>query len=392
MDKPLPGPATDPGRPPGPERTERVRDPWWDNARFVSAALIVALHTAGSIMAREDALHAFHIASWAFRVPVFVMLAGVFSSGGPLGPRSLRTLMRSIMLPALLFSLLFSLESRWLGGEFTLHIVQLPWTLWFLMSLFFWRLLLPLVTQLRHPLLITTGIALAVGYVDEFGLAFSASRTLVYLPLFYLGWRIGQGSLRTWFTSRWSLPVSVAGLLASCVIGLVWHRDIKGNWLSMRHPYTAADPLSLEWAWLIRLSVLACAAALALCMLRLVPRRRLPLISTLGAGGFTVYLLHPLVIMPVREHGYIDRVNSPVEIVGLVLCAVLLTMLLASPLVRRLAQPLTRPSTTWLFAPTPTAAPSPTPPPATRRLPAPTPDLPSPTDSPAPNHAPKQNA
>ncbi|MGX1886671.1 acyltransferase family protein [Streptomyces sp. NPDC055287] len=356
MDKPLPAIAvtdTAAGSPDGAVRAERARNPWWDNARFVSATLIVVLHTVGSIMTREEVLHSFHIAAWAFRVPAFVMLAGVFSSAGPLGPRPLRSLLQSIVLPALVFSLLFSLESRWLGAEFTVHVVQLPWTLWFLMSLFFWRLLLPLVVQLRHPLLVTTGVALAVGYVDEFGMAFSASRTLVYLPLFYLGWRIGQGYLHTWFTSRWSLPVAVAGILASCVVGWLWHRDIKGNWLSMRHPYSVADPLSLEWAWVTRLLVLASAAALVLCLLRLMPRRRLPLISTVGAGGFTVYLLHPLVIMPVREQGWISRVNTPAEIVALVLCAVLLTMVLGSPPVRRLVRPLTRPSIGWLFAPGP---------------------------------------
>ncbi len=129
----------------------------------------------------------------------------------------------------------------------------------------------------------------------------------------------------------------------------------------MRHPYSAADPMSLEWAWLIRLLVLvlvlvlASAAVLVLCMLRLMPRRRLPLITTLGAGGFTIYLLHPLVILPFRELGWTARVNTPVEIVGPVLCAILLTMVLGSPAVRLLVSPLTRPPTDWLFAPPPPA-------------------------------------
>ncbi|MFE9312645.1 acyltransferase family protein [Streptomyces sp. NPDC088353] len=375
MDTPLPRPATavSTDRAGG---TDRARNPWWDNTRFLSATLIVILHTVGSIMAREDVLHSFHIASWAFRVPAFVMLAGVFSNAGPLGPRSLRTLLQSIVLPALAFSLLYSLEKYWLGNEFVVYVVQLPWTLWFLMSLFFWRLLLPLVVQLRHPLLVTTVIALAVGYIEEFGLEFSASRTLVYLPLFYLGWRIGQGFLNSWFTSRWSLFVAAAGILASCVVGWLWHRDIKGNWLSMRHPYSASDPLSLEWAWIIRLLVLASAAALVLCLLRLMPRRRLPLITTLGAGGFTIYLLHPLVILPVREQGWISRVNTPAEIAGLVLCAILLTMVLGSPPVRHLVRPLTRPSTGWLFAPTTPGSQRP------ERAPAHVPPVPEPVRTP----------
>ncbi|MFB7291217.1 acyltransferase family protein [Actinacidiphila glaucinigra] len=340
-------------RPAGTTGPDRGRDPWWDNARFVSATLIVILHTMGSIMAQHHALHALHVSTWALRVPAFVILAGVFSSAGPLGPRQLRAVLQSIVVPALLFSVLFSLEAYWLGAEFTLHIAQLPWTLWFLMALFFWRLLLPLVVQLRHPLLVTTVVALAVGYIDEFGMLFAASRTLVYMPLFYLGWRIGQGSLRTWFTSRWSLPLAAAGLVAAGVVGWLWHRDISGAWLSMSDTYRPEDPMSLRWAWLIRLAVLASAAFLVLCFLRLVPRRRLPLLSALGAGGFTIYLLHPLFIMPVREHGLIAKVNTPLEQIGLVLCALTLSMVLGSTLVRRVFQPLIRPPVTGLFARTP---------------------------------------
>jgi peptidoglycan/LPS O-acetylase OafA/YrhL len=79
----------------------------------------------------------------------------------------------------------------------------------------------------------------------------------------------------------------------------------------------------------------------------------LPLISALGSAGFTIYLLHPLVILPVREHGWIARVNTPLEQIGLLLCAVLLAIVLGSAPVRRLVRPLTRPPITWLFARTP---------------------------------------
>ncbi|WP_250403632.1 acyltransferase family protein [Streptomyces cellostaticus] len=366
MDSPTPRPAgtrvtAGPSDRAGATGESPARDPWWDNTRFVSASLIVVLHTMGSIMDRHGPLHAFHVAAWAFRVPVFVVLAGVFSSAGPLGARHLRTLLRSIVLPALLFSLLFSVESYALGSPFALHITQLPWTLWFLMSLFFWRLLLPLVAQLRHPLVVTTAVALAVGYVEEFGLQFSASRTLVYMPLFHFGWRLGQGGFGKWFESRWSLPAAAAGVLASGLVAWRWHRDIQGTWLSMRHAYRADTALGMEGAWLIRLAVLASAAALVLCLLRLVPKRRLPLISALGAGGFTVYLLHPLVILPLREKGLIERADTTPELIVLLLGAVLLTGLLASAPVRRLAQPLTQPPVGWLLAPAPAAAPARTP-------------------------------
>ncbi len=368
MDTPPRRPAAAPAAPAAGQGGTTGRIPWWDNARFTAATLIVVLHTVGSIMARHDGLHALNTATWALRVPLFVVLAGVFSSAGPLDGRRMQNLIRSVMVPAALFSLLFSLESHWLGRGFQLHLTQLPWTLWFLMSLFCWRLLLPLVTQFRRPLLVTTAAALAAGYVDTLGLAFSASRTVVYLPLFYLGWRIGQGAADRWFAARWSLPAAVGGLCAWGVFALFAHREIKGSWLSMRHSYTAEPLVGLYGAWVIRLGLLAAAAGLVLCVLRVMPRRRIPVVTTLGSAGFTIYLLHPLVILPVREAGWIDRVNTPVEQAGLVLCGVALALVLGSPPVRRLFLPLTRPPLGRLLVPlsAPRAAPPvrPTAPPA----------------------------
>lgn len=330
------------------ERAATVRDPWWDNARFVAAALIVTLHTVGSLMARHDVLHAFSVGTWALRVPAFVVLAGVFSSAGPLGDRQVRGLVGSLAVPAALFSLLYSVERWALGDGFTLHVAQLPWTLWFLMSLFCWRLLLPLVVRLRHPLVITLGAALAVGYVEEFGLLFSASRTVVYLPLFYLGWRLGQGAWRAWFARRWTAWAAVAVVVLSLAGSALWHRQVRGSWLSMRHAYSPGPfGLGLEWAWTVRLALLAWAVLMVFSLLRLVPRGRVPFVSYLGAGGFTIYLLHPLVILPLRELGVLRRVDSAwLLLVG----GVALAAVLGSRPVRTLARPLVRPPVEWLFA------------------------------------------
>ncbi|MCE7079440.1 hypothetical protein LZF96_04405 [Streptomyces sp. ST2-7A] len=204
-----------------------------------------------------------------------MILAGVFGSAVPGDGRRARVLIGSVLVPAAIFSPLFSLEVRLSGGEFTLHVTQLPRTLWFLMSLFFRRLPLPLVAQPRYPLTVTTVMTLSAGYVGEPGLAYSVSRTIVHLPLFWIGWRIGQGALRGWFTNPRTPWPAIGGLSASVAVGVWWHREIPGTRLSIRHAYTAG-PLGLEWAWAVRLLVLAFAVGVVLCLLRLVPRRPAP--------------------------------------------------------------------------------------------------------------------
>ncbi|MDT9696677.1 hypothetical protein [Streptomyces sp. P17] len=88
-----------------------------------------------------------------------------------------------------------------------------------------------------------------------------------------------------------------------------------------------------------------------------------PFVSALGSGGFTIYLLHPLVILPFRERGHIARADTHVELLALMVCGVPLAATLGSPWVRRLVQPLTKPPVDWLFtrptAPAATETPEP---------------------------------
>lgn len=112
---------------------------------------------------------------------------------------------------------------------------------------------------------------------------------------------------------------------------------------------------------MVRLTVPATAAGLVLCLLRVMPRPRLPFVSLLGSGGFTIYLLHPLILLPLRENGHLERADTRLELLGLTAGAVLLAAVPGSPRVRKLVQPLTRPPIGRLFAPMPDAAPSPTP-------------------------------
>ncbi|CAL9561203.1 hypothetical protein SUDANB145_04623 [Streptomyces sp. enrichment culture] len=328
--------------------TERV--PRWDNVRALSATLIVVLHTTGPAVPDGGLLQTFNVTMWPLRVPAFVILAGVFSQGGRLDSRYARGLVGRILVPATLCWILLSTEKVLLGMEFTFHLSRWPWTLWFLMALLWWRLLLPLITQLRFPLLCTTALALVSGYFGEIGMNYAGARTLMYLPLFYLGWRLGQGTLfASWFTSRRTLPLAWAGLIAG--LGgafLVWR-----PWSHSAVLYDDV-PLPIELAWFPRFFILVASAALVLCLLRVTPNRRIPYITSMGAAGFTIYLLHPLFIRPFLVLGYVDRVDTRLEQAAVFLGAVALAVFLGSPLMRRLARPLTRPPIDrFLFRPKP---------------------------------------
>jgi peptidoglycan/LPS O-acetylase OafA/YrhL len=113
----------------------------------------------------------------------------------------------------------------------------------------------------------------------------------------------------------------------------------------------------------------------ALSVIRLIPRRRLPVITYLGAGGLYIYLLHPLVLRPLHERDVFDGVGSPAGLLGAVCLATLLSAALASPPLRWLTRPLIQPSVPWLFKPN--ADPGARPPAKADAGPGSTPDEPS---------------
>lgn len=326
------------------------RDPHWDNIRFLSGSLIVLVHVTAPLL-EATSFRWIYIATWAFRVPVFALIAGYFSSAGPLTARDTRKLTETVLVPYLVLGLLHTLQVRYYTGEWTLNVEEPAWAMWFLLSLLMWRMMLPYLARLRYPMALSVLAALAAGYLVEVEDTFAASQTLAFLPFFLLGWKIREGWGATALRARWSWFAAWGVIVTTVVAGLVFVRDIPLIWLAMRRPYEQETlPVDLEWAWVVRAGVILVGVVAAVSFVRVVPRRRLPFLSYLGAGGFYIYLLHPLVLRAWNTSGPgVGWVDSRVDQVLVILMAIGLSALLASPPVRTLARPIIQPRLPWLF-------------------------------------------
>ncbi|MDT0342808.1 acyltransferase family protein [Streptomyces litchfieldiae] len=332
----------------------KSRDPHWDNVRAISGTLVVFGHLTDTITDR-DGLRWLQIATWALRVPVFVMVAGYFSRADALTPREARRLTESILVPYLAIGLLHSAEQYHFYDNWSFSIAQPHWAMWFLLSLLFWRAGLPYLAQLRYPLATSVAVALAAGYISEFGGYLSLSRTLCFLPFFLLGWRLRQGLLADALTARWSRHAAIAVLAVTFVTAWFIRHEVPFSWLRMSSAYDGTYELPRLWDWTIRLGVLVLGTVIALAFIRLTPRGRVPLLTYLGTGGLYIYLLHPLVLRPLLRWFGVDWVGPWPEQLSLVLFTVALTIVLGSPPVRRLARPFVQPRLPWLFRAEPDA-------------------------------------
>lgn len=348
---------SDPQPPSAPTRPRR-RVPFWDNARFACIVLVVLGHATQRLTYDSDVALALYLLVYAFHMPAFAIISGYFSKAGAPGRRQMARVITDILLPYLIFETLWTITKFLVEGQANPNPTQPSWTLWFLLALGIFRLVLPYLALLRWPLLWTFVISIGVGYLPNIDSTLSLSRTLGLLFFFTLGWWLREHDvvdrLRLLRSRPWWLVVAASVVIAAAAAVAyiyvdVW-RDVNlRTWLFYDEGYAALGG-EQWWAGGIRIALIAVALVLSTAFFVLVPRRA-TWWTAFGQYTMYVYLLHSFVLYPFRESGVL-RGLDPTWIWLPVVCvaAVLIALGLATRPVRRVFRPLVEPRWPWLFA------------------------------------------
>ena len=344
--------------PGGATASSRARVPFWDTARFVAISLVVIGHAIQRLTADSDAALVAYLFIYAFHMPLFALISGYFSRSAPPNERRMRRVITDIVLPYIVFESIWSAVQFLVEGRTSINPTTPSWTLWFLLALAIFRVLLPYLALVRWPLLWSIVASVSVGYFTNVDSTFSLSRAIGILPFFVLGWKLHEwGVLDRW--SGFARPGVVVRTGAAAVL-LAWLALIVMNidtwraadlrfWFFYDDAYgrLGADEW---WAGAVRLALIALAVLLSFCVLVLIPRRDTP-VTALGQGTMYVYLLHSFVLYPLRESGVLEPTPRTewVWLIGLCVISVCIAAFLASAPVRRVFRPLVEPRPHWLF-------------------------------------------
>jgi fucose 4-O-acetylase-like acetyltransferase len=344
--------------PPANAPSAKPRVPFWDNARFVSILLVVMGHSVQKLSGDSDPAKVLYLAIYAFHMPAFAIISGYFSRSDAPTRERMQRLLTDIVIPYVIFETLWSIYTSIQHGTVNINLSTGSWTLWFLLALGLFRLILPYLALLRFPLVWAVAIALITGYYGNIDNTFALDRGLVILPFFVLGWQLKQWGLmeRVLALGRaiWAVRAASFALFTALVTVIIvflpyWKAIKVQHWMFYDRGYSDLG-FNNGYAWAVRLGFMLLSATLTVAFLTLIPRST-TWVTPFGQATMYVYLLHTFVLYPVRDSGVLQGHGGLDYFFAMIFAAIAITVFLAAPFWRTLLHWIIEPKATWLFTP-----------------------------------------
>lgn len=308
------------------------RDSYWDSLKFVLIFLVVLAHCVSSYRPSGGINQALYNYLCTICMPSFIFVSGMFSQVKDKGKYKIG--IHRILETYVVFQIIRAVTPMLISGSITLssiaHVIIFPsFTLWYLMSLIFWRLMVFFTPEkiLRdNPIriiLICFLISLLGGFIPV-NHQFSIQRTMTYLPFFFMGYYAKNIDVKKYIGKF--PPLLAIGVLFSVflIIFFVFNRYLdfvilgkKAYWHNPEY-----SPLMLCFA---RLMFLVSAIITGTMVMRLVMLK--PSFPEWGKLTLFIYIYHSFLIQAFRfafRHGYLPHQEWVCMVMSVIIMAILL--------------------------------------------------------------------
>ena len=169
----------------------KERDYFFDNARAILILLVVFGHMLQPYTSGDKYLSALYLVIYSFHMPTFLFISGYFAKNID-KPYYLEKISKRLIVPYMIFFAFFSIYYFLTGksDELQLDPFNPVFALWFLITLFFFHVILVIVRRFNPYKVLSVSIIISIGagFSDNIDSYLSISRTIVFFPIFYLGY------------------------------------------------------------------------------------------------------------------------------------------------------------------------------------------------------------
>lgn len=239
---------------------------------------------------------------YSFHMPTF------FFINGWLAPRNYapkRTVFK-LVYPYIIFQILYQLFCTYVINDedvgFSVQFGTPYWLLWYLLSLTFYYLLIPVISTNNRKyagifLVGTIILSIAIGFDPSIGYYMSLSRTVVFLPYFVFGYYVGHDVFKVNHAIEKvrnnKIMMVLNFVLTFLVFVVMYKQDLNRGALFGALPYDQSGIL-----WYIRLEMIIVAFVWIWIFMAIVPDREI--VGKLDT--FPIYVMHGFIILLLKKH------------------------------------------------------------------------------------------
>lgn len=273
-----------------------VYEPYLDNLKAILIFLVVLGHFLEIRISSYSSVRTVFSLIYAFHMPLFVFISGYLSKTAIDAGK----LLKNLLLPYLVFNSLW-----YLLAMFTLSGTAFRWfypgmSFWYLLSLFIWRLLLPLLAQIRYILPISILAGITAGCFSEFSFFLAASRTVSFLPFFLLGYFCSADQLKAIRIPKISALFIIAIAVTIIYLAPAAFPLVKPGFFYADNSFSVLK-ISNLFGIIFRSAFYLLALTISLAVLSLTPNKENRL-TFIGRNSLYIYIFHTYLLFVFKNN------------------------------------------------------------------------------------------
>ena len=310
--------------------SEHQREYLFDNYKVLLILLVVIGHFIEPSNDQNPFLYELKWGIVAFHMPAFIFISGYFSKRIP----SLKKMLCGLVIPYFVYEILYYLLYTFiLDKETGFYFTRPKFSLWYLMALFAWRLLSPLIEKIPGCMFFSVIAGILIGFTD-FGNFLSIPRILFFFPFFLAGKKFDSSSLARFRNRKGYLcALTILGCFAVFLFTDKYHHRLDQKIFYGRYSYADMDMSSVEGV-LVRIGCYLISFLLIYLFMLVLPTEKKSY-SYLGERTMAIYIFHGFVYSCLRYGSSIlTSVESNLECLYLLIfCFFLVWFLSRKPFV-----------------------------------------------------------
>ena len=274
---------------------QKRRDPYWDNLKFVLIFLVVLGHFLMPAPSKGQFTGTLYYWIYLFHMQAFVFVSG-YTSKSYVSKKGKQNKLTGFLVTFVIFTISIEvIEFIFTHGVRPKILYTVTGAPWYMLAMFFWYLLLPLVARLRPAVSIPAAFILAVfcGIFSECGSFLSISRIIVFFPAFLAGY---------YFDGSWINKISRNSrilscfILITCFIVLFFCRNEMSDFLKIIYAKSSYADLNISniSGCVYRLLWYVVSAVMTFSLMNIIPKKRM-LITYVGERTLSIYIVHRLI-------------------------------------------------------------------------------------------------